>query len=224
MAKIEYEFGERIKEDSKLSYLFDDEDTNNKNRHGFFLCECGVIRSIRISSVKGGDTMSCGCEAARRASKRLLKHGLSKHPLACTYFDMCKRCYSTKRKDYKHYGGRGIRVCDRWLGDDGLKNFIEDVGDKPVGLELDRRDVNKDYEPSNVQWADRSNQCYNKRVQTSNKSGRVGVYWHGQSKRWRADITCSGKRMTLGNHGSFEDAVKAREAAEMLHFGYTPNY
>ena len=220
---VEYSFGHKVEQKSMLTFLFVDANTSS-HKKAFFLCECGNVKSIRIDSIVNGDTISCGCEARKRASARKKTHGLSKHPLANTYYDMCKRCYNKNRSDYKHYGGRGIKVCKRWLGEYGLANFIEDLKTKPVGMELDRKDVNGDYEPSNVAWANRSEQCFNRRRGKVNKSGRVGVYWHEQSKRWRASITHQSKRIGLGNYRNFKDAVAAREEAEIRYFGYHPNY
>jgi hypothetical protein len=88
------------------------------------LCECGTYRVVRYSSIASGDSNSCGCLAKEKARDRVKTHGLSDHPLYYTYQDMIRRCYDIRRKDYKHYGGRGIKVCKRWRDKDkGLHNF-----------------------------------------------------------------------------------------------------
>jgi hypothetical protein len=71
------------------------------------------------------------------------------------------RCYNTKREDYPDYGGRGIKVCDRWK--DSFTNFLADMGPRPLGTTIDRRDVDGDYEPSNCWWATYEHQNVNKR-------------------------------------------------------------
>lgn len=77
---------------------------------------------------------------------------------------MMRRCNDVTRKDYKHYGGRGISVCDRWSCDDGCKNFIEDMFPTfKNGLEIERVDVNGNYEPSNCTWVTRRDQVINRR-------------------------------------------------------------
>ena len=83
------------------------------------------------------------------------------------YYGMVRRCYDEKNNRYINYGARGIRVCDRWLGNNGFDNFIDDIGFKPTSLHsLDRIDVNGNYEPSNCRWADEKTQ---KRNRTDNR-------------------------------------------------------
>lgn len=73
---------------------------------------------------------------------------------------MRARCNAEKRPDFKYYGGRGIRVCERW---DDFAAFTADVGERPRGLTLDRRDVNGNYEPGNCRWATWKEQRRNRR-------------------------------------------------------------
>lgn len=102
---------------------------------------------------------------------------------------MKHRCTNPNGPAYKDYGGRGIKVCNRWLGRNGFSNFVMDMGDKPTPKHsLERRNNNKGYSPKNCGWATKYEQAANKR--NSNKI--VGVSHVKLTNRWHASLTVNG--------------------------------
>lgn len=116
-------------------------------------CECGKETTANTCQLVGKNTRSCGCFQSEIASARLYKHGHRKirHRLYWLWQGMIQRCTNPEHHGWKWYGGKGIKVCDRWRE---FPRFLEDMetGFKE-GLTLDRKDGNKDYFKENCRWA-----------------------------------------------------------------------
>ncbi len=125
-------------------------------------CQCGVERAVSAGNMKAGKSISCGCIQAKTTSQRLFKHGQSSHPIYTSWAGLKSRCLNENDVDFSHYGGRGIRVCDRWLED--FWHFWSDMAAEwRPGLSVERKDVNGNYEPKNCCWATQSRQMRNTR-------------------------------------------------------------
>jgi hypothetical protein len=154
-------------------------------------CDCGVTKPQRAGGLKAGKSVSCGCAKKERASVMNRSHGMSKSPTYSVWLAMRIRCKDETFHEYARYGGRGIKVCERWDAD--FKNFLADMGVRPAGLTLDRIDNDGDYEPGNCRWSTR-------REQGANTSQNVKVTAFGETKtaaEWADDQRCVASRKTL---------------------------
>lgn len=145
------------------------------------------------------------------------KSGNSAHPLYSTWAGVKQRTSDPNTVGYPNYGGRGIKMCDRWLGPYGFDNFLKDMGERPPNYTLDRIDNDGDYSPENCRWATGHQQCANRR----NNNEIVGVSWCKRGNKWRAQMDVKGKHINLGQFTNYEDAVAARKASEVQYNIFT---
>lgn len=125
------------------------------------ICDCGNEISIISSSLKSGNTQSCGCLNIDNLKQRKT-HSRSHIPEYHSWNSMKGRCLNLNNLAYHNYGGRGIKVCDRWLN--SFENFYEDMGPKPSPKHsIDRVNNDGHYEPSNCKWATSQEQNNNRR-------------------------------------------------------------
>jgi hypothetical protein len=151
------------------------------------LCSCncdGKRVIVRVDALRGGRVRSCGClhrESARermtamdkRGNKHRQTHGGSYTPEFYVWRTMKARCTNPKNRQFHRYGGRGIKVCRRWLN--SFENFLLDMGNRPSPKHtIDRIDNDGNYEPSNCKWS-------TQHEQNTNRSSNVFLTYQGET-------------------------------------------
>lgn len=129
-------------------------------------CECGNTLTVRADSLRRGQ-QSCGCyrseetiEKVREVGRQNKTHGKTLTSTYHSWMTMKARCSNPNSNRHSNYGGRGIKVCERWAK---FENFLEDMGERPDGMSLDRINSDGDYEPGNCKWSTQKEQQNNRR-------------------------------------------------------------
>lgn len=124
-------------------------------------CVCGELVVKQARDITLGANGSCGCKTNELRSKGNAKHRMSNDRAYKSWAMMKQRCLNPKYSHYDYYGGRGIKIHQPWVA--SFETFLEDMGFRPEGTSLDRRDSDADYTPANCRWATSEEQSDNKR-------------------------------------------------------------
>lgn len=139
-------------------------DPRTRHRVAECTCRCGTQTVVRVSDLTSGRVVSCGCV-------NRTKNGQSRSPTYWSWVAMKRRCTDPTFVSYPGYGGAGVTVDPRWVDEQtGFQTFVAEVGERPKGKTLDRKDPFGNYEPGNVQWATAQQQEQNKRWRYSRQA------------------------------------------------------
>lgn len=177
------------------------------------LCDCGNIKAINSNSLRKGRIKSCGCLQKEVVSSRKLPHRNSY--LYRIWASIKSRC---NNDNSNNYGSRGISYDESW---ESFDIFYNDMSSSYIdGYEIDRIDVNGNYSKDNCRWISKSENNFNKRLQSNNLTGKSGVSWSKLLEKYRCYINSEGVRIELGYFETFEEALEVREKAEIKYYGY----
>jgi hypothetical protein len=152
-------------------------------------CDCGKCVIVHLSNLTQAKTRSCGCLNAEKRRTSGIKHGhVANGKWSLTYKSwaaMTQRCQYAQSNRYYRYGGRGIEICERWIGRDGFANFLADMGERPSKHHtIDRIDNDGNYCPENCRWATREEQMRNRsnaRILTHQGISQTVAAWSSQT-------------------------------------------
>ena len=155
-----------------------------KRKEVTWLCQCDCGNQIVVNgyALRRGTTKSCGCYMRDQVKKSNKKHGLYDSRIHTIYYNMRNRCYNPNYYLFAHYGGKGITICDKWLGENGLINFYNwsishGYADN---LSIDRKDNSVGYSPTNCRWVsmrEQQNNRTNNRILTYNNESHTMAEW-----------------------------------------------
>lgn len=133
-------------------------------------CQCGSICSINAHELASGDAKSCGCLRDEKIAMVRRTHGFTRTPTYRSWQAAKRRCYDPKNARYSSYGAIGVAMCEEWRT--SFDAFLADMGERPIGMTLDRIDPTGNYAPRNCRWATGETQAKNK---------RTNIEWDGKS-------------------------------------------
>lgn len=185
---------------------------------------------MNICKVEGCDSKSIGRGFCSKHYQRFMRHG-STEPMEVhnglrtkypdeyrSWYAMVRRCTKPNQASFKKYGAKGIKLCERWQGGHGFRNFLEDMGEKPIhgntknGMplySLDRIDSSKGYDKNNCRWATWQEQAANR----GNTGDTPGVSLHKKTGLWRAALTRN-RKLYCKYFKTKEEAISQREQWE----------
>lgn len=161
------------------------------------ICNCGIEGVKGGKNLRVGDTKSCGClKKEVKPPPPRTTHGMSDTPTYIAWRNMKARCNDENHPAYKNYGERGVTYQESW---ECFGNFLEDMGECPEGLTLDRTDVMKNYTKANCEWVSSLVQSTHKRKTTKPTTSKYkGVCFKEAEGKYVGTLCYSGKRYHLG--------------------------
>lgn len=184
--------------------VIDRAETKNKHRYFLCRCDCGTVKAISLTHLRAGASQSCGCGVKEATIHRNTKHNGTHTRLFNIWQGMRRRCTNEKDKNFKYYGGRGIRVAEEWNDFEPFREWSLANG-YAEDLTIERINVNGNYQPDNCTWIPRD-------VQAKNKRNNHPVMINGETKlmtEWIKEAKVSSTQVydRIRKGWSIEDAL-----------------
>ncbi|MDU0429224.1 AP2 domain-containing protein [Staphylococcus chromogenes] len=210
-----YKSGEVI---NHLKILFEtDKDKHGRRQYKCLCTLCGSETLVKATNITTGEKTSCGCDTSEKISKANTKHGGSnKHQREYnSWLSIKTRCYNPNHHAYHRYGGRGIKMDNRWLN--SFENFLNDMGKAPTKKhQIDRINNDSDYTKDNCRWVTPKENAHNRKVYI-NKTGYTGVVYKNHIQKYQATYYANRKQVYVGVYDTPEKAYNARIKAIKAH-------
>src|SRR3990172_5527061 len=180
----------------RLFVLHEGERRSKYLRRWVCVCDCGNKTSVITNCLLSGRTQSCGCFRRERICASLKTHGMSKTNEYRIWSGIIKRCENKNCRNWLRYGGRGIKICERWRN--SFQAFYKDMGPRPsLAHSIDRINAGGNYEPSNCRWATYKEQARNLKtclkVDFDSIAKSLGISYTAAYKRWKGGVlVCQG--------------------------------
>ena len=207
----------------EFSHFYIKPSDGKKEKRWLCLCDCGGTTITAKRKLETGWSRSCGCLTKTRGG---ITKSKEYHPTYSVWNMIIQRVTNPnfQQGDEDHYYYGYVEIVDRWMGDNGFHNFIDDMGLRPSNKHsIDRIDPEKGYCKENCRWTcDNSMQSFNQLRRKNNTSGKTGVGWDGNTNKWFATITRLGERRKRFC-SSFEEACLVRDSWELELYGFNKN-
>lgn len=198
MGKLQFEIGQRF---AMLTVVAEVERSAAGQRRLLCKCECGNERVFQAWHVFSGSTTHCGCNEFSLRAKVHITHGKSNSRAYGIWCGIKARCFNKNERAYKHYGARGITMCQRWK--DNFTAFLADMGEPPTDYQIDRIDNDGNYELGNCRWVS------------------CGVNMRNQRRTLRATI--NGETRPVIDWCESLGVVAYKTARDRVHQGWAPD-
>ena len=191
-------------------------DKRGTSRHIHYRClchGCGKIVTIPSYRLKSGASRSCGCSKIKHGhTSRVFKGGTEVYK---RFVEMHRRCEEKTHRGYERYGGKGIRVCERWSGEHGFEHFFEDMGPCPPGYQLDRINGKKGYSPDNCRYASLHTQNRNRADNVWKTHNGETLILQDWADRWGVSGAFISRRLKKGvSMGEIESLAKLQRVGD----------